>query len=147
MDKYPGDVKLVIKHFPLRNHKFAHPAAIATLAADRQGKFWEFHAKVYENQKSLSDAKVQEIAQDLGMNIKQFNLDRKDPSIQGLVKRDVDNGFRAGIRGTPTIFVNGKLLRNRSLQGFEQMIEAELKKKGASFTTKKRAKEKLLDEE
>lgn len=129
LDKYPKDVKLVTKHFPLPSHKFAKQAATAALAADKQGKFWEFHDKIFENSKSLSDAKVQEIAKELNMDKGQFNKDLKDPAIQQLISRDINNGRQAGVRGTPTIFVNGKRLQNRSMQGFQQIIEAELQKK------------------
>jgi protein-disulfide isomerase len=129
LEKNPKDIKLVIKHFPLNMHKFARKASVAALAADTQGKFWEFHNKLFENLKSLNDAKVQEIAKELGLDLNQFNQDMKDPKIQNLINRDLMNGQQAGVRGTPTIFVNGKMLLNRSLQGFQQMIEAELTKK------------------
>ena len=129
LDKYPNDVKFVVKHFPLRNHAFAKQAATAALAAHKQGKFWEYHHKIFQNMRSLSDAKLQDIAKEVGLNSKKFNRDRKDPSIQQLINRDLNDGMRAGVRGTPTIYVNGKLLRNRSLQGFQWMVDDELKKK------------------
>ncbi len=129
LDKYPKDVKLVTKHFPLANHKFARQAATAALAAGKQGKFWEFHDKIFENSKSLSDSKVQEIAKELKLDEAQFSKDLKDPAIQKLIGRDMNNGLQAGVRGTPTIFVNGKLLQKRNMQGFQEMIEAELQKK------------------
>jgi protein-disulfide isomerase len=127
LGKYPKDVKLVIKHFPI--HSFARKAAIAALAAGKQGKFWEIHEKLFANQKELSDAKVETIAQELGLNMGQFKQDLKDPSIASLIDRDFNDGLRANIRGTPTIFVNGKLLSKESLSGFQQAIEAELRKK------------------
>ena len=127
LEKYPKDVKLVIKHFPI--HSFARKATIAALAAGKQGKFWEIHKKLFANQKELSDAKVETIAQELGLNMEQFKQDLKDPSIGSLIDRDFDDGLQAKIRGTPTIFVNGKLLSKESLTGFQQAIEAELKKK------------------
>ena len=61
LEKYPNDVKLVVKHFPLPSHKAARPAAIAALAAHKQDKFWEFHAKLLENYRSLDDKKIEEI--------------------------------------------------------------------------------------
>jgi protein-disulfide isomerase len=128
LDKYPDKVNLVIKQFPLPSHKFARRASAVALAADRQGKFWEFHAKIFENLKSINEAKVQEIAKEIGLDTEKLNTDAKDPAIQNLITRDVNNGRQAGVRGTPTIFVNGKRLSNRSLAGFQQAIEAELKK-------------------
>jgi protein-disulfide isomerase len=129
LEKYPNDVKLVVKHFPLPMHGYARKAAIAALAAGKQGKFWEIHEKLFANQKSLSDDKVEAIAQELGLNMEQFNKDLKDPSIASLIDRDINNGREANVQGTPTIFVSGKLLNQRSLQGFQQAIEAELRKK------------------
>ena len=128
LDKYPDKVNLVIKQFPLPSHKFARRASAVALAADRQGKFWEFHTKIFENLKGINEAKVQEIAKEIGLDTEKLNTDAKDPAIQYLITRDVNNGRQAGVRGTPTIFVNGKRLNNRSLQGFQQAIDAELKK-------------------
>ena len=118
-----------MKHFPLPMHRFARKAAIAALAAGKQGKFWEFHERLYANQRSLNEAKVQEIARELGLNMDQFNQDLKDPGIESLIDRDSNNARQAGVRGTPTIFVNGKLLKNRTIPGFQQAIDAELRKK------------------
>jgi protein-disulfide isomerase len=129
LEKYPHEVKLVMKHFPLPMHSFARKAAIAALAAGKQGKFWEIHEKLYAYQKDLSDAKVETIAQELGLNMEQFNQDLKDPGIGSLIEREMNSARQANVRGTPTIFVNGKMLSQRSLQGFQQVIEAELKKK------------------
>ncbi len=126
LEKYPKDVKLVVKHFPLPMHGYARKAAIAALAAGKQGKFWEIHEKLFANQKDLSDAKVEAIAGELGLNMEQFNKDLKDPAIASIIDRDMS---QTNVRGTPTIFVSGKLLNQRSLQGFQQAIEAELKKK------------------
>ena len=128
MEKYPNDVKLVIKHFPLSSHKFARPAAKAAMAAHKQGKFWEFHAKLFENYRSLNEQKVQEIATELELDMEKFAADRKSPEINALIERDLRNGAAIGVRGTPTIFLNGKRVKNRSMQAFQQMIEAELSK-------------------
>ena len=118
-----------MEQFPLPTHNFARKAAMAALAAAKQGKFWEMHEKLYANQKTLNEAKVEEIARELGLNMEQFNRDLKDPSIAGLIERNIKNGHQANVRGTPTIFVNGKVLTQRSLAGFQQAIEADLKKK------------------
>ena len=119
-------MKLVFKNFPLRNHKFARPAAIAALAANKQGKFWELHDQLYENYNRLSDQKIREIAQQVGLDMEKFDKDLKDPKLKAIVERDFQEGARAGVRGIPTIFVNGRQLRNRSFQGFQAAIEKEL---------------------
>jgi len=129
LEKNPKDVKLVMKHFPLPSHSFAKKAAIAALAAEKQGKFWEMHEKLFAHQKQLSDAKVEEIARDLGLNMERFDQDLKDPEGQARIDRDLKNGQQANVRGTPAIFLNGKQLNQRSLPGFQQAIDAELKKK------------------
>ncbi len=127
LDKNPDKVNLVIKHFPLNSHKFARRAASIALAAYRQGKFWECHEKIFENYRSINEAKVQEIAKEIGLDLAKLNSDAKDPEIQRLINRDLVNGRQSGVRGTPAIFVNGKRLKNRSLTGFQQAIDAALK--------------------
>jgi Thioredoxin len=84
---------------------------------------------LFANQKDLSDAKVEAIAQEIALNMEQFNKDLKDPAIAPLIDGDMNSGRQANVQGTPSIFVNGKLLNQRSLQGFQQAIEAELGKK------------------
>jgi protein-disulfide isomerase len=125
-ERYSKDMKLVFKNFPLRNHKFAWPAAIAALAANRQGKFWELHDQLYENYNRLSEQKIRELAQQVGLDMEKFDKDMKDPELKALVERDFQEGARAGVRGIPTIFVSGRMLRNRSFQGFQAAIEKEL---------------------
>jgi protein-disulfide isomerase len=125
-EKYSKEMKLVFKNFPLRNHKFARPAANAALAANKQGKFWELHDQLYENYNRLSEQKIREIAQQVGLEMEKFDKDIKDLKLKAIVERDFQEGVGAGVRGIPTIFVNGRLLRNRSFQGFQAAIEKEL---------------------
>jgi protein-disulfide isomerase len=128
LKKYPDKVKLVFKNSPLRNHKYAKKAAAAALAADRQGKFWDYQDRLFKNFNRLSDQKIQEIARELGLDDVQFQKDMNDTKILAKISRDIQDGNNAGVRGTPTVFVNGRLLRQRSLQGFQTMIDKELKK-------------------
>ena len=127
LGKNPNQVKLVFKNFPIRNHKFAMPAAIAALAAEKQGKFWEFHDLLFKDYNRLNEQKVNEIARQLNLDMEKFEKDRKDPRIRAMINRDLAEGNRAGVRGTPTIFINGRLLRNRSPGGFQELIEKALK--------------------
>jgi protein-disulfide isomerase len=129
LDKYPKKLKLVIKNFPLSSiHPFAHKAAVAALAAHAQGKFKEFHHKLFENYRALNDAKIQEIATALKLDMERFNKAMQDPSIHKLIARDIEEGDEAGIERIPIIYVNGKLPKEGSMQGLEDLIEAELKK-------------------
>ncbi len=128
LEKFPKEVKLVIKQFPLQMHPYARKAAMAALAAGKQGKFWEMNHELFANQKDLSDAKVEAIAKQIGLKMEKFNHDLKDPALASLIDRDSSSAAQANVQGTPTVFVNGKLLVQRSLPGFQQAIEAELKK-------------------
>ena len=127
-ERYSKEMKLVFKNFPLRNHQFAWPAALAALAANKQGKFWELHDQLYENYNRLSEQKIREIAQQVGLDMEKFDNDIKDPELKALIERDFQEGAEAGVRGIPTIYVNGRQLRNRSIQGFQAAIEKELGK-------------------
>jgi protein-disulfide isomerase len=129
-ETYPKLVKLAIKNFPLPNHKFARQAAVAALAANRQGKFWEFHDELYKNYSRLSEEKIQEIAQQVGLDTAKLDQDMKAPEINAIVENDLREGKNAGVRGIPTIFINGRLLRDRSLAGFQAAIEKELAEEG-----------------
>lgn len=128
LETYPKEVKLVFMNFPLRNHKFARQAAAAALAADRQGKFWEFHDRLFNHYNRLNDEKIREIAVDLGLNMDEFEKDTKDTKLLAKINQDVRIGIGVGVKGIPSIFINGRLLRNRNLKGFQAIIEKELKK-------------------
>ena len=134
LEQYPNEVKIVFKHFPLRSHKFAVPAALASMAAHRQGKFWPFQEKLFENYNKLNEQKVQEIATGLELDMVQFENDRKDPALRNIINQDLRDGRKAGVRGTPTIFINGRRLKNRSLEGFRSTIDKQLQKLGKTAT-------------
>ena len=130
LGQYPNDVKVVFKNFPLtRIHKFAMNASVAALAANQQGKFWEYHDELFKNYNQLNDEKFDEIAGSVGLDMEQFKKDMQNPALSAMVQRDLQDGVAAGVRGTPSIFVNGRLLQQRSLQGFQQIIDEELAKK------------------
>ena len=130
LERYPNQVKLVFKNFPLSIHKFSMQAAIAALAAEKQGKFWEFHDLLFKEVNHLNEQKIEEIAQQLKLNMEEFNKDRKDPQITAMINRDITEGNQAGVRGTPTVFVNGRLLQHRGMEGFQELIEKALKEPG-----------------
>lgn len=105
-------------------------AAVAALAAESQGKFWEFHDLLFENYNKINDQKIQDIALAVGLNLEEYEKMKKDAGTQGRVRRDLSDGRRAGVRGTPTVFINGRRLRDRSLEGFQSAIDKQLKKLG-----------------
>jgi len=118
----------VFKHFPLRNHSFAIKASAAALAANAQGKFWEMHERLFQNYKNLNETKVKEIAQEMDLNWGRLEEDMNGPQIRQLIVRDLKESQEAGVRGIPTVFINGKLLKKRNLEEFQEMIDAALAK-------------------
>ena len=130
LEKYSEEVKIVFKNFPLRNHKFAMKAATAALAAGSQGKFWEFHDLLFKNYNRLNDQKIRDIALSLGLDEAEFEKKMKDAVLQGRVRQDILDGRQVGVRSIPTVFINGRLLRNRNLQDFQAAIDKELQRLG-----------------
>jgi len=128
LKKYPSQVKLVFKNFPIRSHKYAVKAAAAALAAERQEKFWEFHDMLFKNYNRLNDQKIQEIAGLLGLDEIELKKQQQDPAITAQIRQDYEDGIKLGVRGTPTLFINGKKLQDRSMGGMESIIEKELQK-------------------
>ncbi len=84
---------------------------------------------MFESQSRLNDETIQNIAKDLKLNLDTFNRDMNDPALQSIINRDINEGRAADIPGTPTLFVNGRLVQLQSLQDIEQIIDTELKKK------------------
>lgn len=128
LDKYPGSVKIVFKHYPLSFHKQALPAALASMAAGEQGKFWEYHDELFINQNSLSNEKYMEIAQSMGLDINKFSLDMMRPSLRKKIEQDINDAQKAGVTGTPTIFINGRKLKNRDFNAISKLIDSEIAK-------------------
>jgi protein-disulfide isomerase len=128
VEKYPQAVKEVFMHFPVQSHKYAETAARASLAADKQSKFWEFHDKLFEDANRLNDERVREIAKALDLNMEQFEKDWQAEETLAKVQSDIDQANRIGVRGVPAIFINGRQLKQRSLEGFSAIIDKELVK-------------------
>ena len=128
---YPEKVRIVFKNFPLSNHRFAVPAALAALAAHAQGKFWAFHDRLFENYNRLNPQKIEEIRQELQLDAEGFQTRRNDPALLNLIRRDYQEGRAAGVNGTPAVYLNGKKYRGeRSLEGFKEAIEFLLNEAG-----------------
>jgi protein-disulfide isomerase len=128
LERYPAEVKIVFKNFPLRNHKFAMKAAAAALAAESRGEFWKFHDLLFKNYNRINDELIRSLALGMGFDVKEFEVKMRDPEIQARIRQDMRDGSQAGVRGTPTIFVNGKRLNDRSLKGFQTAVDRELEK-------------------
>ena len=128
LDKYPEKVKIVFKHYPLSFHKQALPAALASMAAAEQGRFWEYHDELFLNQDSLSSEKYLEIAGNMGLDLNKFSLDMMRPSLRKKVEEDIGDAKKVGVTGTPAIYVNGRQLKKRDLETISKLIDNELVK-------------------
>ena len=109
-------------------HQYAKDAAAAALAADSMGKFWEFHEALYKTKK-YDDKSLREMANGFGLDPDEFERKMKSKEILNRINRDKMDGQKARVSGTPAIFINGRLLMNRNLNGFQEMIDAQLKNK------------------
>ena len=132
LEAFPNDLKFVYKNFPLSFHKQALPAAKAAVAAGKQGKFWEMHDIVFEKMRELSDEKYPIWAGELGLDVEKFKADFASPETAALIAAEQKSGQAAGVRGTPTFFINGRKPSGRSFEAFKAMIEEEIAKKKAS---------------
>ena len=128
MDKYAKETKFVVKHFPLRSHRFARKASAAALAAKEQGKFWEFHEKLMENHRNLDENKIQDIATELHLDMERFTQDMNSAPVNDLIVRDLREGPALRIRGIPTVLVNGRIVAKPSPQNLEETITEALNK-------------------
>ena len=125
-EMYPERLKVVFKQFPLPFHKMATPAAMASLAAQQQGKFWQYHDLLFENHLQLSQEKFIEFARQLHLDVDKFTEDMKSKAIQQKLSQDILDGRRAGVRGTPSLFINGRILRQHTVEAMKKMIDQEL---------------------
>lgn len=105
-----GDkLKFVFRNFPLQEiHPNALNAAVAAEAAGAQGKFWEMHDIIFENQNYLDDVSLIKYAAKTGLNIQQFEMDFEKPELLQKVEDDFESGVRSGVNGTPSFFINGQ---------------------------------------
>lgn len=126
LEKFPNDVKIVVKQFPLSSHKFAFKAAMAAMAAHNQRKFWPFHKALLENHNAINDEKILSIAKDVELNMVRFQADLKSPANRALILIDHQEGRRIGVGGTPSVFINGKKVDSRQLGSLIRIIAEEL---------------------
>ena len=125
-------IKFAYRHFPLPQHKNAKIAATVAEAAGLQGKFWEMHDLIFQNQSDWSEEKnaaviFAQYAQDLGLDLTQFQTDIASDKIKAKIENDSKSGTRAGVNSTPTFFLNGKKITNpRNYDEFKNAIEQAL---------------------
>jgi protein-disulfide isomerase len=125
---YPADVKLIFKEFPLEIHSQSDLAAAAGVAAHKQGKFWAMHDAMYAHPEDLTRKAILEMAKKSGLDMERFENDLDSTEVRETVVRDVQDGDRAGVDGTPTIFVNNQRYNGPILmQSLKPVLDGVLK--------------------
>lgn len=110
LERWPREVRVAYKHFPLERHRHAFGASKAAVCAEKQGRFWEFHDALYGDGQDLSLQGVLSVAEALGLELGPFEACLHDEGTGAAVRADRSLAVRAGVRGTPTLFVNGRRL-------------------------------------
>lgn len=129
MDTYGDDVRIVYRHFPLSFHPQAQKAAEASECAADQGKFWEMHDLMFENQEALASGVTQfkQWAAQLKLNTTKFNSCLDSGEKASIVQAHADEGAALGVTGTPGFFVNGiSVVGAQPFSVFKQIIDQEL---------------------
>jgi len=121
-----ADLRFAFRNFPLNNiHPHASVAAQAAEAAAAQGKFWEMHDLLYQNQKNLADIEIGRLALKAGLEIYRFDADLASERFAPRVKADYESGEQSGVTGTPTFFVNGiRYTGDRDYNGLISVLTA-----------------------
>jgi protein-disulfide isomerase len=128
LSRYKGKVRLVHKDLPLESlHPQARQAAEAARCAYEQGKFWEYHDKLYANSPKASADDLKSYAKDVGLNVDSFDRCFASGKYKAVVQQDLNEGAQLGLTGTPTFFINGREISgNQPLEAFEAIIDEEL---------------------
>lgn len=135
-EQYKDRVKFQVRYFPITSgHQFAMLAAKNAEAAARQGKFWEMHDKLFENQKTWEQTKdptslFDQYAQSIGLNMEQFQSDRKSSDVNSVVGKDLKAVKELGGDGTPTFVLNGEKIKNPgpTLEALSKVLDDALAK-------------------
>ena len=121
---------MVWKNLPLEMHKDALPAAMASMAANEQGKFWEMHDKLFQNQPKIKSEDFMKYAQEIGLDMGRFKQAVDTAKFKAQIDADSSEAAALGVTGTPAFFVNGKFLSGaKPFEEFAKVINAELQKK------------------
>ena len=136
MSEYGDRVRLVVRDFPLSQHANARKAAEAAEAAREQGKYWEYASVLFRNQSALSVDKLRQYATDLGLDRARFDASLDSGKFAEKIQRDVIDGRKLGINGTPTLYINGKRIPDNSYEAMKSAIETALKAEARARTEK-----------
>ena len=123
-------MRIVWKHLPLAMHKDAPAAHLAAVAAAQQGKFWEFHDRLFADQKNLKIDVFKRHAREIGLDVARFEKDFFNLDNKKIVDADAAEAKSLGVTGTPAFFVNGRFLNGaKPFEDFARLINEELEKK------------------
>jgi protein-disulfide isomerase len=132
LSKYGDKVRLVFRDYPLPFHDRARPAAEAAACANEQGKFWEYHDKLFAGQRDLSDAKLKAMAGELGLDQAKFDACLASGKFEAQIDEDMKAGEAVGVSGTPAFFINGRMLSGaQPFEAFQVIIDEELAASGS----------------
>jgi protein-disulfide isomerase len=120
---YGDKVRLVIRDFPLNQHEWARKAAEAANAARAQGKFFEYGALLFQRQKALDIPSLKKYATELGLDRAKFDRELDTGTYAAEVQHDVSDGEMYGVGSTPTIFINGVMLKTLSAESLREAID------------------------
>ncbi|MCI5221790.1 MAG: disulfide bond formation protein DsbA [Candidatus Electrothrix sp. AR4] len=132
LEKNPDSLRVVFKHLPLKMHKQAGPAALAAIAAHEQGKFWEMHDALFAISKKLNKGSIEKAAADVGLDMEKFKKDLNSPATKKKLQDDMISAGKAGVGGTPTLFINGRQVTGRGTEILQKMIDQELAEKNSN---------------
>ncbi len=127
VNEYGNRVRLVVRDFPLSQHPNAHKAAEAAEAAREQGKYWEYAAVLFRNQSALGVDKLRQYATELGLDRAKFDASLDSGKLAEKVQRDLMDGRKLGVNGTPSIYINGRRVSDNSYESMKSAIEIALK--------------------
>jgi predicted DsbA family dithiol-disulfide isomerase len=126
---YPDTVRVVYRQFPLTNiHPYAMKAAEASLCAHEQGRFWQMHDSLFGFQQDLSVPSLTLRAMEIGLDLEAFGACLDSGRQAARIKQDMADGAKAGVTGTPTLFVNGRVLLGNQPAELRALIEDELQR-------------------
>jgi protein-disulfide isomerase len=128
--EYAGKVRFVWKNYPLPFHPNAEPAAEAAMAANAQGKFWQMHDKMFQNQQALDKPNLEKYAQEVGLNMAKFKADTDAAKFKPAIEAETKEGQAVGVNGTPAVFINGRKISGAyPFETFKKIADEELAKK------------------
>tara|TARA_B100000745_G_scaffold297227_1_gene243838 strand:+ start:340 stop:1080 length:741 start_codon:yes stop_codon:yes gene_type:complete len=132
-EEYKDDVLFVSRYFPLPGHRNGMTAALAVEAAGRQGKYWEMHDILFEEQQNWGERQspdptiFERYAEQLDLNMEQFKQDVNSQTVKDRVVKDRNLANQLGVNATPTFFLNGEKIQNpRGYEAFKSLIDKAL---------------------